>query len=554
MSLYRTALYLRRRAAQAQRDALLSVGPDPQAYWRQEDEKHWAKIASYGQKRQAETSANSSDQPHQTQEHHEPELHKPELHENHTQADAATQEPGSPPSPTTATPDTPVVVAPPSVPEPHSMAQILDDISALIRQYLFCSEDQLTVLALWVVHTYGFEYFSVTPYLNICSPESQSGKTVCMSLLDLLCHKPWMPSGLTPARLISRLTNSQPTLLLDNWDTFFRASDSQSIVGFLNAGSAYGNRFVTRPDHRDSDESIHRNRYGYPVVTRPGNQESDKSIFCPKAFAGQGRLPASLADRCLSIVLQRRKPTEPALPFWRDIVSKDVFRLVEPIPAWLNKNAGALREAAFMFQYSPWSSVSMHQHDLVAPLRALAQLAGGQWPRKITNALVRIFNACPTPPTVGIQLLSDIRSFFRERHDPPKIHTTPLLEHLNALEDRPWTKKKLTPNGLRLILQNFPIHRSSSQRIGKDNFKGFTLQHFVKSWELYLPPLPSPSVTSVGTDEAPVGTNGSQVGTPEPRVGTNEPWVGTNEPPVGTNIQTTNEIPNVFNIGAGAPT
>jgi hypothetical protein len=518
MSLYRTALYLRRRAAQAQRDAVVSVGPAPHAYWREEDEKHWAKIASYAQKRQAETPANSPN-----------ELHKDEPHQ--TQVDATTVVPSSPPSPPIAPPAAPVVApvapqpaAPP--PEPPSMVQILDDISALIRQYLFCSEDQLTVLALWVVHTYGFEYFSVTPYLNILSPESQSGKTVCMSLLDLLCHKPWMPSGLTPARLISRITQSQPTLLLDNWDTFFRASDAQSIVGFLNAGSAHGNRFVTRP----------------------GNQESDKSIFCPKAFAGQGRLPASLAGRCIPIVLQRRKPSEPALPFWRDIVFKDAIRLVQPIPAWLNRNAGALREAALNLLYNSWSGVARHQDDATAPLIAIGRVAGGKWARKAHNSLYRILRGCPPePPTVGIQLLSDIRSFFRERQDPPKIHTTPLLEHLNALEDRPWTKKKLTPNGLRLILQNFPIHRSSSQRIGKDNFKGFTLQHFVKSWELYLSPLPSPRVTSVGTDEAQVGTN-------EPWVGTNEPWVGTNEAQVGTNIQTANEIPNVFNTGANAPT
>jgi hypothetical protein len=106
-------------------------------------------------------------------------------------------------------------------------------------------------------------------------------------------------------------------------------------------------------------------------------------------------------------------------------------------------------------------------------------------------------------------------------------------------------KEKTHPNGLRGILRNFPIHRSSSQRIGMLNFEGFTFRHFVQSWESYLPDQPSPAATSVGTPDQPVGTNGSQVGTPEPPVGTIEPPVGT-ENPAGT------DIPNVFNTSAGA--
>jgi hypothetical protein len=533
MILSRTVSSLR-RAAQAQRDALVPLEPAPRADWREEeDEKYWAKIAMNVRNCQTEPPAHSPD-----------ERHKMQL-------GATTVVPSPPPSPLAATPDVPVVApepqptAPP--PEPPSMAQTLHDISALIRQYLFCSEDQLTVLALWVVHTYGFEYFSVTPYLNICSPESQSGKTVCLSLLDLLCHNPWMPSGLTPARLISHITNSQPTLLLDNWDTFFRPSDAQSFVGFLNAGSAHGNRFVTRPDDRDddwdSDESMHGNRF----VTRPGHQDLDKSNFCPKAFAGQGRLPASLAARCIPIVLQRRKPTKHALPFWRDIVFKDAFRLVEPIPGWLKKNADALRHAALTFLRSPSPTLSMHQRDLAAPLRALAELAGGKWPRRTSHALLRLLNACPAPPTVGLQLLEDIRSFFTQEHDPSKIHTAPLLVYLNRLEDRPWTKKNLTPKGLCDILQHFPIPESGNQRIGKDNFKGFTFRHFVESWELYTPHLSSRRAPSPVTNaSAPVTNARSPV--------TNDASLVTNEPSLVPKISANEEIPNVFNTGAGAST
>ncbi len=191
MSLYRTVSWLRRRAAraQAQADALVPIAVDPAAYWREEDRKHWEKQASYAQK--ARAAATSTDQPLPP---HELASHELAAYEEAppAQGDARAVEPTVPPSPPIAPPGGPVMAIEPStaapVPDPPSMVQILEDISALIRQYLFCSEDQLTVLTLWVVHTYGFEYFPVTPYLNIFSPENQSGKTVCMQLLHLLCH------------------------------------------------------------------------------------------------------------------------------------------------------------------------------------------------------------------------------------------------------------------------------------------------------------------------------------------------------------------------------
>src|SRR5207248_1084249 len=67
-----------------------------------------------------------------------------------------------------------------------SPTQMLDHVVEEIRQYLVCSDHQLTVLALWVLHTYCHRSFPVTPYLNICSAENQSGKSICLQLLCML--------------------------------------------------------------------------------------------------------------------------------------------------------------------------------------------------------------------------------------------------------------------------------------------------------------------------------------------------------------------------------
>src|SRR5437660_983152 len=95
---------------------------------------------------------------------------------------------------------------------PIPIGQALKQIDAFIKTHLVCSMHHRTILALWVVHTYCYNHFPVTPYLEISSPEPQSGKSLCLCLLKELCHKSWIPGGVTAACLTTRLANEQPTL------------------------------------------------------------------------------------------------------------------------------------------------------------------------------------------------------------------------------------------------------------------------------------------------------------------------------------------------------
>jgi hypothetical protein len=540
--------------------------PEAVRYLQEEDKRRWAKMASYAQKPPAD-SPNELDPP-------PPEAAAPSapvaapVVENvaANEAPAVSPDPGPPmPEPLSSAPE--------------SIDQTFDAIAKFIRKHLVCSDHQLTVLTLWVVHTYCFDLFAATPYLNIVSPENQSGKTICLQLLSLLSCKPWMPSGIPKSRIMSHIAKSQPTLLLDDWDTLFRPSGAQPIVGFLNAGSTGSHRKPDDPEHDDS----------------PLN-------FCPKAFAGLGCLPASLADRCLPITLQRKKPKESVHPFWLELYRPKATGLVEPLPAWVEKNGQELMFAAGDFLYEPLpAGFTMRQRDFIVPLLAIAKIAGGPWLRKARMALRRILNTAPIdPPSDALQLLSDIRDVFAEKNDPPNILTVELLKCLNRLEDRPWKKQNpLTPMRLRILLRNFPIPRSGSQRIGKskETFKGFTRRHFAESWQRYLPELAASRLTQVdtnkphpcqeadatddsqastddhqagtddaqqvstedhhassddpqqvGTGEIQPGTSNLQVGTDGLQVGTKPAQVGTNTLQVGTNSEPGIAIPNVVNI------
>jgi len=64
-------------------------------------------------------------------------------------------------------------------PSPDAM---LDSVAALIREFLVCDDNQLTVLTLWVLHTWIYQVCPTTPYLHIHSPEPECGKTTCLTV------------------------------------------------------------------------------------------------------------------------------------------------------------------------------------------------------------------------------------------------------------------------------------------------------------------------------------------------------------------------------------
>ena len=69
---------------------------------------------------------------------------------------------------------------------------LINQVVNFYRQYLDCSSEQLDLLALWTMHTHIIPAAPFSPALNICSRKKQSGKTLCLQLLSLLCDQPWM--------------------------------------------------------------------------------------------------------------------------------------------------------------------------------------------------------------------------------------------------------------------------------------------------------------------------------------------------------------------------
>jgi hypothetical protein len=82
---------------------------------------------------------------------------------------------------------------------------IFDLIVRLIEKYVAVSDDERIAIALWVLHTWIFDQFPITPRLALLSPVRGCGKTLSLILIELLCAEPFRSDNVTAAVIYHHL-------------------------------------------------------------------------------------------------------------------------------------------------------------------------------------------------------------------------------------------------------------------------------------------------------------------------------------------------------------
>jgi hypothetical protein len=206
------------------------------------------------------------------------------------------------------------------------------------------------------------------------------------------------------------------------------------------------------------------------VVTKDGqgciDVESQPAFF-PKAFAGNGPLPASLSAISIPIALEPKKPGSSCRRFrFQDTCQRFPF-LYRSLKRWGENNLLALgrldpyRED----QFPP--ELSSRQQDCAEPLLHIADFIGGDWPQRARHALVNVFALAAFEDFYSSrQILSDIRDAFTEKENPAWISTADLLAFLHIMDDRTWDDwnkgKPITPKELARLLSFFGNLRGCS--------------------------------------------------------------------------------------------
>ena len=98
---------------------------------------------------------------------------------------------------------------------PVDGAGLLEELRKYITRFVVLLKDADVVLALWVLHTWIFDCFDITPYLVITSPTRRCGKSLVLTILNWLCCRAKKNDSMSKAAIYRSVENDRPTLVLD---------------------------------------------------------------------------------------------------------------------------------------------------------------------------------------------------------------------------------------------------------------------------------------------------------------------------------------------------
>ncbi len=385
------------------------------------------------------------------------------------------------------------MTTPDITPDQVDGAELLDDVARTIVRYVILpSTSALTAVVLWVAATHAVPAWNCAPRLVIRAPERRCGKSRLLDTVEGMSHRPLMTVNASPSavyRSIGVAPSDPPTLLIDEADTIFgpKAGDNEDLRGLLNAG----------------------HQRGRPALRYDAGSRTVEKIptFAMAALAGIGAMPDTIEDRAAVIRMRRRAPGENVAPYrvGRDGPELDALR--QRLNEWLSPHVETLRNA------TPDMPLEDRAADTWEPMIAVADLAGGQWPRAARKAAVALTSDRDAGDETSIptRLLADCRTVFE---DADALPTQELLNRLKAISEAPWaTIGKDGLSGMKLgnLLREFEI-RSDTIRFQTGQAKGYYRSDFTDAWSRYCPePKPAggeavpgvPAVTSqVSPEEA----------------------------------------------------
>ena len=356
---------------------------------------------------------------------------------------------------------------------PPSMAQAATDaptinvlklLLALLEDHIAITAEERMAAALWVLHTWVFDLYTITPRLALLSLVRGCGKTTLLVLIEKLAHRAFRTDNISAAAIYHHLeSNSRSVFLADE-------GDNQNLL--FN----HVLRSVFNSGHRR----------GRRVTRFVGGRVQSFPTFAPLAIAAIGTLPLPLLHRSI-VINMNRASSEAQL---RRIDEDDL----------------ALAAAHAVTQQ--WAATCSLRQDCEIPA-SLRNRAADNWRVLLAiaddlgygnEARAAAVALCADRPDedVGVVLLRDIRTMFQTQ-GIDWIPRDALVDALIGLDDFIWAEftgpqdnrsaHKLTKGELAQLLKPFqirakpvwPLHRKP----GDKSFRGFKSEWFEAAWRSY---------------------------------------------------------------------
>lgn len=344
-----------------------------------------------------------------------------------------------------------------------NIENVLNAIEVYISKHAILPEGASTAIALWCLAAYSIDQFRVFPKLTIYSPEKRCGKSTVLDLIEAFAPNAVITSNTTAAAIYRLIDQIQPTLIIDEADTFIAGTNSE-MTGIINSGHAKNRAYIMR-------------------CVGDNHQPKMFSTWTPMVLAAIGELQPTIMDRSVVIPLSRKKPSE----------------TVDRIPADLVNAAASGRDKLLKWSTDNLSTISANQIEPPAlgndrvidnwlPLFTVANQVSPAWLAKCEIAYRRL-NSFDEELQESTMLLSDIQAIF-DAHDSNKISSADLVSKLIQDKDRPWCEIKygrpMTQNGLATVLKIYGI-KPKVIRINGSTPRGYELSQFTDSFARYLP-------------------------------------------------------------------
>jgi hypothetical protein len=345
----------------------------------------------------------------------------------------------------------------------------LDLVHHLLQRYVDMTPHQFVAVSLWIVHTFVYQRFTVTPRLTLTSPVRGCGKTTLLDLIEALCLRPLKSDSITAASLYHAVDREHPTLLIDEADNLGLAVNGP-LRAVLNSG----------------------HRRGGKVTRYHGGQARSFSTFAPVAVAAIGTLPLPLMHRAIVIPMQRHDGRRELTRLDKDDADTkaDLNVAYRMMLAWARD--GELNSDP------PMPTQLRNRHaDNWRPLIAIADAFGADWAMRAGEAAV-FFASRQQDEDAAVVLLGDIRDIFDGRR-VDRLTSKTIVDRLNGADDAMWSEwrgihgnqqpRKLSQGELARLLEPFHIRpqtiRTISEASGKPTAKGYYRAQLEAAWRAY---------------------------------------------------------------------
>jgi hypothetical protein len=310
--------------------------------------------------------------------------------------------------------------------------QHMADIRQFIASKISLPDDRrehyLTILSLYVLHTYSFRSSGLTPYLYVVAKTRGAGKSQVGKLVYVLANNPTKmlnPHIATPAVLADFFAEGS-TILYDETDKL-TAGEAKETSALLNLGNVKGGA-----------------RYKMKGGKEGGRVE--QKLFAPKVVMGIARsgvlpFPDDTLSRGITLEMvacsqeERRRIGRFSANFldYRD--DAEVVALRQWMELWSLINDRAIRDDVPELP----ELQGFRGGEVVEPLVTLADLLGGDWPAAIRAAIVALDTDTPAPVDPTVAFMANVKAVldeYRESHGQARyIPAVDLYDAWKALSE-----------------------------------------------------------------------------------------------------------------------